>query len=218
MFQEFTKFYTQLELNNNKEWFHAHKAEYDKLNLEFQDFVQNCIYQIANFDPLLKFLTAKECTFRINRDVRFSNNKLPYKTNSSAVFAPGGKKNNSEPAYYFEFNSKGKITIGGGLYMPETSQLLKVRESISEKPKQLKKILNDKLFQSYFPELSGDMVKTIPRGFSKDNPNIELIRYKSYVVFYQDTINNYTDSELNAKIVKIFRAMYPLISYLRSIS
>ena len=102
--------------------------------------------------------------------------------------------------------------------MPETSQLLKVRESISEKPKQLKKILNDKLFQSYFPELSGDMVKTIPRGFSKDNPNIELIRYKSYVVFYQDTINNYTDSELNAKIVKIFRAMYPLISYLRSIS
>jgi uncharacterized protein (TIGR02453 family) len=124
MFQEFTKFYAQLELNNNKEWFHAHKAEYDKLNLEFQDFVQNCIYQIANFDPLLKFLTARECTFRINRDVRFSNNKSPYKTNSSAVFAPGGKKNNSEPAYYFEFNSKGKITIGGGLYMPETSQLL----------------------------------------------------------------------------------------------
>lgn len=218
MFKEFADFYAQLELNNNKEWFHTHKSQYTKLNLEFQDFVQECIYKIANFDPLLKFLVAKECTFRINRDVRFSNNKSPYKTNSSAVFAQGGKRNNSEPAYYFNFNGKGEITIGGGLYMPETSQLLKVRESISAKPEQLKKILNDKVFKNYFPELNGEKVKTTPRGFNKDNPNVELLKYKSYVVFYNDSIDNYTDLELKNKILDVFRVISPLISYLRSIS
>ena len=173
--------------NNNRKWFGEHK---EKLFLpakrEFESFVDALAHAIAKFDPaiakgMIDPRTVK--VFRIYRDARFSKNKSPYKINFGATITPGGM-DGGKPGYYFHIQPGGESFVAGGLYMPTSSKLQKIREDIVKDSKKIKKILNSKIFKKYFKGFSDfvEPLKTAPRGFPKDHPEIDLLRLKSYTV------------------------------------
>src|ERR1700737_4702933 len=120
------KFLGGLKKNNNRPWFEAHRIQYEAARIDFSNFIQLVIDAFQKSDPSLKGLTSKDCLFRINRDVRFSKDKSPYKTNFGAIIKPGGKKS-IYAGYYFHC-SPGTSFAGGGLWMPEVAELKKVRQ------------------------------------------------------------------------------------------
>ena len=215
MLQPYLKFLAELEQNNNREWFDVNRARYKALNEPFQLFVGDLIHRIAQFDPQLKFLTPKECTYRINRDIRFTNDKSPYKTHLGSAFGHLGK-NGSTPGYYFEIRASGQVVIGGGWYMPESAPLYKLRQIISEDAKPLLKILINPAFKAYFGGLSGEMLKTKPKGFSAADPNIGLLRYKNYLAGRRLDVKDFSDEQIAQEIITGFKAIAPLVLYLRA--
>ena len=214
MLQDYTNFLANLAANNNKDWFDIHRSEYKVLKTEFEIFVGDLIPKIAEFDSRLKYLTPKDCTYRINRDVRFSNDKAPYKTHLSAAFGHAGK-NGSAPGYYFELGSNGQIMIGGGWYMIDSPILFKLRTQISENPKTFLQIIQNRDFKMAFEGLNGEQLKTKPKGFDANNPAIDLLRYKNYLASYRSSIVHQTDHEIASEIIKSFKIISPLIKYLR---
>ena len=117
-----------LKKNNNKPWFDANRKKYEASKADFISFVDNTISAITKFDPAVSSLKAKDCIFRINRDIRFSKDKSPYKSNMGAYINPGGKKINT-PGYYFHCEP-GQSFAAGGLYIPEPGVLAKIRQEI----------------------------------------------------------------------------------------
>jgi len=173
-------FLRKLRKNNNREWFEANKNLYLKAKKSFDDFVLQLIHIVKGIDPEIGFPELKDCIFRIYRDIRFSHDKSPFKTNFGAYINRGGK-NAKWAGYYFHIESD-NIFMAGGIYLPEGPVLKAVREAIFDDPVTFKNILNDRKFKSYFPELYGDKLKTVPRGYPKDFPDSDLLKYKSYVV------------------------------------
>jgi len=214
MLQTYMQFLAELDENNNRVWFDENRARYKALNEPFQLFVADLIEKIGTFDERLKFLTPKECTYRINRDIRFSNNKLPYKTHLGSAFGHLGK-NGSCPGYYFQLEHDGTIMIGGGWYMPDSTQLYAMRKIISKDATELLDILEEQKFQKTFGGLNGDMLKTTPKGFNPEDENIELLRYKNYLATKKINVNGFSDENIAAEIIKNFKVISPLIVYLR---
>ena len=124
-------FLKDLEQNNNREWFQANKVHYDTAKAEFETFINSLIPAIAKFDDSVKLITAKECIFRIFRDVRFAKDKSPYKTNFGAFIAKGGRKNHG-PGYYFHLQP-GECFLSGGVWMPSPDIMKKIRQEIFDK-------------------------------------------------------------------------------------
>ncbi|HOK24982.1 MAG TPA: DUF2461 domain-containing protein [Bacteroidales bacterium] len=176
------EFLKALALNNNRDWFEAHRVNYETSRKNFEAFVQAFIDRITEFDPVLKGLEAKSCIFRINRDIRFSNDKSPYKTNFGALIIRGGRKNIHRFAGYYIHLEPGEYMIAGGAYLPPPEWLAAIREKIAEKPEEFLKIIENKDFKKYFGELDDEKLKSAPRGFSPDHPYIELLKFKSYTV------------------------------------
>src|SRR5919199_2897449 len=137
-------FLGKLKQNNNKAWFDANRARYEEARAQFEDFVQLLIAEINKFDDL-GALSAKECIFRINRDIRFSKDKSPYKTNMGASIAPGGKKSTRQ-SYYVHIAPHDRSFLAGGLYMPTPEQLAKFRQAIDRDAARFKRIINAKDF------------------------------------------------------------------------
>ena len=130
--KEYFKFFAELEQNNNKEWFDANRKRYDKhVKTAFKKLVEQIITEVAFVDDSIASLEAKDAIFRINRDIRFSNDKTPYKTQMSAIISPIGKKDKTNPGLYFEIDKSG-INVYGGTYMPDKDQLLNIRNCIAE--------------------------------------------------------------------------------------
>jgi uncharacterized protein (TIGR02453 family) len=174
-------FLKALQKNNNREWFEANKEFYHKSKKSFDNFVLRLIQIVKSIDPQIGSPEPKDCTFRIYRDVRFSKEKSPYKTNFGAYVNRGGK-NSAWAGYYFHIEP-GEIFMSGGIYMPESPILKAIREAISDEPENFKAIIDDPGFKKYFPELYGEQLKTFPQGYPKDHPYIELLKYKSYIVY-----------------------------------
>lgn len=174
-------FLKTLSENNNREWFDENRSEYQKLKLEFENFVSSLITDIALIDPSIGQPAAKDCIFRIFRDVRFSHDKLPYKTNFGAFVANGGRK--SPRAGYYIHIEPGNSMIAGGIYMPQPDLLKKIRQEIYFNAGEFRSILENKNFVSTFGELSSwDKLKRPPKDFPADFPDIDYLRYKSYSV------------------------------------
>ncbi|MCB1160561.1 MAG: DUF2461 domain-containing protein [Leptospiraceae bacterium] len=173
-------FLTELKKNNHKTWFEENKEEFRKSYQDFSEFTEVLIAGIENFDPTLKGVRAKDCIFRIYKDTRFSKDKTPYKTNFGAFMKGGGKKTSSA-GYYLHLEPE-KSFIAAGVYQPPAPELWKIRTAIAEKPEILQKILLEKKLKTEFGELEGERVKTAPKGFSKEHPAIELLRFKSYIL------------------------------------
>ena len=208
-------FLNELNENNNRDWFIDNKDKYETAKNQFEELVNILIMKIKEFDPVLDVNSAKECAFRIYRDVRFSKNKEPYKTNMGAYIAKGGRK--SELAGYYIHIQPGESFAGGGLYCPQTKVLKAVRDDIFHNSSQIKKIINNKEFNTAFPQLYGEKLKTAPKGYPKDFPDIDLLNYKSYTV-----IKPFSDKEILSldfldKVLAVFKIQKPLNDYLNNV-
>ncbi|MCX6281992.1 MAG: DUF2461 domain-containing protein [Bacteroidetes bacterium] len=206
-------FLRQLKENNNREWFQANKKMYDTAKLEMEAFVDNLIPMMAVFEPSIKFVSAKECMFRIFRDVRFSKDKSPYKTNMGAWITKGGRKS-SGPGYYLHIQP-GESMLAGGVYMPETDQLKKIRQEIYYNAEEFKAILENKNAKKYFTGLSDwDKQKLPPRDFPKDFPDIDLLKNRHYTVACMLSDNQVIEKDFSKLVVKVFGLMKPLNVFL----
>jgi uncharacterized protein (TIGR02453 family) len=209
------KFLKDLKKNNNKPWFDAHRKEYDSAKNDFTVFIQSVIDKHSKSDPTIKSITAKECLFRINRDVRFSKDKSPYKTNMGAYINRGGKKS-LFGGYYFHCEP-GQAFVGGGLWMPMPPELNKVRQEIDYNLDKFKKILTSKKFRSVYKDLSRDpeyVLSRVPKGYEADNPAAEYLKMKSFVALTSLKDSDLTSKDLLKKTTAAFEALQPLIEFI----
>ena len=179
--KEIYDFLMNLEKNNNREWFDQNRDIYQKTKLQFLQITEILINEIRTFDKEIPALDPKKCVFRIFRDVRFSNDKRPYKSNYGMFIARDGRKGGN-PGYYFHIQP-GESFIGGGVYMPEPNMLKAIRTEIFNHPADILEILNNPEFSAVFTLYNDDKLKTAPKGFPKDFEHIDLLRYKSYAPF-----------------------------------
>lgn len=207
-------FLTQLQSNNNREWFQQNKNMYEESKKEIELFVNSVIPEIAEFDPDIKFVEAKDCMFRIFRDVRFAKDKSPYKINMGAWITKAGRKSPG-PGYYVHIQP-GESFLAGGVYMPEPDMLKRMRQEIYYNTAEFKAILAEKTFSKYFKGISEmDKQKLAPRDFPKDFPDIDLLKHKHYTVDHPMTDKQITDDGLRNYVVKTFEAMQPLNRFLK---
>jgi len=205
-------FLEQLEKHNNRVWFHENKKQYETAKKEIENFINELIPEVKKFDNEIDILSAKECMFRIYRDVRFSKNKLPYKTNFGAFIAKGGRKGGNA-GYYLHIEPR-KSFLGGGVYMPDPDSLKAIRQEIYYNHTEFKKIINNKIFKKNFNILEGEKLKRPPKDFPAGFPDIELLKYKSYVVLHGITDEDIKSANFFKYILIIFKAMYPLNCFL----
>ena len=210
------KFLKDLEQNNNRDWFQANKKSFEAAQDNVTALAGYLIGEIGKFDPAVASLDPKSCVFRIYRDIRFSKDKSPYKTNLGAYISPGGRKS-MQPGYYIHIQP-GQFFVAAGKHMPDASELLKIRTAIASDPKAFKKIVEKRSFVENFGELHGESLSRPPKGFTEDSPVIEYLKLKSYTVA-KDYCNNklITSAEFPKPIVKDFKAMFPLVNYLRKV-
>ncbi len=205
-------FLGELNENNNREWFQANKDWYQEARAQFDALVENVIKGITAFDNDLQLLTAKDCTFRIYRDVRFSKNKVPYKTNMGAAFSKGGRK--SKYASYYLHIEPGNCFVGGGKWMPASDELKSIRYEIFNFPQEFIKILEAKDFKEAFGELSGDKLIRPPKDFPADFPYIELIKFKSFTAGRQLSDELVKSKDILPVTLKYLEILNPFIKYL----
>jgi len=211
-------FLNSLKRNNNREWFHKNKALYDSAKKEFEIFVNLLINEVHKIDKEVVSITAKDCVFRIYRDVRFSRDKSPYKTNFGAFIVKGGK--NSGNAGYYLHVEPGNCFLGGGVYMPPSNILKAIRTEIYENTEEFKSIIQDSTFRKKFEKIyDDDQLKSPPRGFPKDFPDIDLLKYKNYTIIKSVTDQMIQRELFIDEIRTTFKAMYPFNQYInRAIS
>ena len=209
------KFLKDLKKNNDKSWFDAHRTQYEAAKKNFEQFIQAVIDKHSKQDASIKEQTAKSSMFRINRDVRFSKDKSPYKTNFGASINRGGKKS-IYAGYYFHCEP-GESFVGGGLWMPMPPETKKIRQEIDYCFDEFKKIVSNKKFQAVYGNLyqGEDVALTrVPQGFEKDNPAGEYLKLKSWLAMQQLKDSDLTTDGLVKKTVAAFEALQPLLMFL----
>jgi len=209
------RFLTQLKKNNNKAWFDAHRPQYEAAKIDFSNFIQLLIDALQKTDTTITGLTSKECMFRINRDVRFSKNKQPYKTNFGASIKRGGRKS-SFAGYYFHCEP-GNSFIGGGLWMPEAAQLKNVRQEIDYNWDEFQSILKEKNFKKFYGDLykaNEVSLSTMPKGYEKDNPAADYIKLKSFIAETSVSDEELTKASLHKKTLAAFEALQPMLDFI----
>jgi len=211
--RELLDFLKNLRENNNKEWFHAQKPVYQSVRREFEAYVGLLIAGIAGFDEGVKSLDPKSCMFRINRDIRFSNDKSPYKKNFGAFIAPGGRKGGNA-GYYLHIEA-GASFAAGGVYMPSSAALKAIRNEIYHHVDEFIEILNEPGFKKHFGELDPiEKLKTAPKGFPKDFEQIDLLNHKHYTASKPLSDELVTSESLTDEILGAFEALYPMNYFL----
>jgi uncharacterized protein (TIGR02453 family) len=208
------KFLKELERNNNKPWFEANRGRYESARADLNDLIAGLIPAIAKFDPPIGSLAVKDCTFRINRDVRFSKDKRPYKNNMAAYFSQGGKKA-SGAGYYFHCQP-GQSYAAGGFYSPLPPELAKIRQEIDYGFEEWKGIISKKRFKTSFTKGVDGMEYLVraPKGYDEDNPAIEFLKMKHFVVSSPITDEMLQSKSLAGQVAKLFETMKPMIDFL----
>lgn len=195
---------------------HAHKEEFLEAKAEFDFLVQEIIARLSVWDEKLPMLEPKETTFRFNRDIRFSDNKKPYKENFASYISYDGKKG-ILPGYYLHV-SPTEVFVAGGLWYPDADELALVRRAIDERGDELMKILDEKKFKKTFGELSDEgSLKRVPKGYSPDHEFADLLKFKSFVVRKKFTVSDVTEKGFGKKVDEAFRVMKPFNHFLREI-
>jgi len=211
--KETIDFLKKIKKNNSKEWFETNRGSYLSAKENYLGFVAEVLNKLKSIDTTLQDIQPKNCVFRINRDVRFSANKDPYKTNFGASFSKGGKKV-SCAGYYFHLEPSACF-IGGGYWMPLAEDLNKIRQEIDYNFEEFTKIINSKTFVSAFGTLdTKEKLVRPPKGYEKDNPAIELLKLKNFIVIASIEDNELLDEKLIPKVVSHFKAMKPLVDFL----
>jgi uncharacterized protein (TIGR02453 family) len=210
-------FLKQLKVNNNRDWFLQNKPSYLAAKKNFEAFTQELIDRIVKFEPVLKGLEASSCTYRINRDIRFTNDKSPYKSHFGAFIVKGGKQNGDKYAGYYFHVEPGNSLIAGGAYMPPAPWLAAIREKIDEEGDSLLKIIGSKDFKSTFGSIEGEKLKTAPKGFPKDHPHIDLLRMKSFLVERSVSDNEVLSEECLDMVVRAAKTMKPFNDFMNEL-
>jgi uncharacterized protein (TIGR02453 family) len=210
------RFLSQLKENNNKPWFDAHRAQYEAAKIDFSNFIQFVIEAVQKWDTTITGLTSKDCLFRINRDVRFSKDKTPYKAHFGASIKRGSKKS-PFAGYYFHLEPGGKSFIGGGMWMPEAPALKNMRQEIDYNWEQFKSIITTKDFKKVYTDLykgNDQRLSSMPKGYEKDNPAIDYLKLKSFFGETRVADEELTKATLHKKTVSAFQTLYPFICFI----
>lgn len=206
------EFLTDLSANNNREWYYANKDRYNESREKILFLTEVLINEIRKFDREIPALDPKDCVFRIFRDVRFSNDKRPYKTNFGAFISKGGRKGLFS-GYYFHVDPEGSFA-GGGVYMPAAEPLKAIRGYMAEHGAEFLEIINDDNFKATYPEMFDDQLKTAPKGFPKDHEFIDLLKYKSFVFSHSLSNSDLMKDNLIEQIVRSFQKLHPVNAFL----
>ena len=212
--KETLAFLKKLDKNNNRDWFQANKKAFDSAHDNLIAFTDYLIGEAGKFDDAIAAIDPKSCVFRIYRDVRFSKDKSPYKTNLGAYISPGGRKS-MQPGYYFHIQP-GQSFIAGGKHMPDGPETLKIRNAIAGGTDEFLKIIKKKSFRAQFGEMRGDRLKSAPKGFDPDHKAVEYLKLKEFMAFaelHDDKV--LTSAEFPKYLVKMMKEMYPLVAFLR---
>lgn len=206
---EVFQFLEDIKVNNNRDWFNAHKDRYKTQYDQFKKFAEAVTDEMKTYDEI-----ESHKVFRIYRDVRFSKDKSPYKSNFSGFMVRATKWKRG--GYYFHLEP-GNTFIAGGFWQPNSADLKRIRQEIAADDQSLRKLLAEPSFIKTFGALKGDKVKTAPKGFSKDHPAIDLLRYKQYLL-----VHNFTDKEavapdFAAKLAKTYSEMLPFLTYMSDV-
>ncbi len=210
-------FLKTVKKNNNREWFDKNKEKYLAAKQNIDVMTHALIKSFSGFDKKLVGLKAKDCVFRIYRDVRFSKNKDPYKSNMGCAISPGGRK--AEEAGFYIHIEPGKSFLAGGRWMPSSDHLKKIRQEIDYNGKQLHKILSDKNFKKYFGKMDeSDEYKLSrpPKGYDKEHPDVELLKLSSYIVWHEYNDKDLTSKSFLKKIMKGAKIMKPFLDFLNT--
>ena len=207
-------FLRDLKKNNNREWFQANRIRYEECRAEHLEFIETLISGAGLFDPELGPVNPKSTVFRINRDIRFSKDKSPYKTHFGAFINRYGRSL-EKAGYYFHLEPGGSF-IGGGIYRPGSDVLKKIRQEIFEDPEEFSGIVREKKFREFFGGLSDDRLVNAPKGYPKDFEYIDLLKYKSYMVSRELEDEQVTSDGLADIVLKGMRIMYPMIRFVNN--
>lgn len=208
--QDTLQFLKDLKAHNDRDWFNTHKELYLAHYAQVEQFADALLHEMNRHD-VIETPTGRKSLHRIYRDTRFSKEKTPYKTNWSGNFKRASKLRRG--GYYFHIEP-GNSFVAGGFWGPEPVDLKRIRDEFAYDAAPLRKILKSKAFTSYFGSLQGEQVRTTPRGYSADDPAIDLIRYKQFLL-----IRHFTDREVLAgdfvkQVNDTFKAMRPFFDYM----
>lgn len=214
--QMILQYLTSLKANNDREWYHAHKAEYQQATAQFEQLVQALILRIGEFDSSVLAHTPKDLTFKLVRDTRFSHDKSPYNPAFRAHIAPKGKLP-IPVGYYLMLKPGGDSFLGGGLFADMFKDATRMmRDHISEHGEEWEEIITAPAFQEHFT-VGGSKLKKVPAGYREDHPQAEYLKHKSWYLEYPLQDKELTDSEgFLTKAADIFRLMKPFNDYLNT--
>ena len=202
-------FYKDLDKNNNREWFESHKPRFKALESEVKDFNEIVKFGLEETDDI-----EKVKMFRIYRDVRFSKNKTPYKTHFGVSFHR--KKPNLRGSYYMHLAPQNSF-IASGFWNPNPMDLLRIRKDLEMDAQELRDVITDFTFKKVWGELQGDVVKTSPKGFNIDHPNIDLIRHKQFLFIKRFDDKSVLSSDFQKEVIKSFTAIRPFFDLMTNV-
>ncbi len=219
--RDLTQFLTELGENNNRPWFIMNKPRYDILRAEFLDIVTELIRELGKFDPLVAGCNPKKAMFRINRDIRFSNDRSPYKTRFSAGITPNDKRRPSAgggSTYYFHIDGDGTLGIGAGEYLPPADRLRAIRQNVVNDATGFAKLLKNKQLRASYGDLpEDDKLQRPPKGFDPAHPHIEYLKLKSFFVWTEVKLELNAPEKLVPQLGRAFKDASALVSWLRSV-
>jgi len=208
-------FLEDLIANNNTDWMHANKKRYENYKKDYYNFIASLLAEMKPLDKTLEPLEVKNCTFRINRDIRFSKDKSPYKTNMGVWFTQNKFRKNS-PGYYVHFE-KGNSFIAGGVWCPEPEELKKIRKEIAYFHEDLEAIVEDKNFKKEFSTLTSDESNTLkkaPKDFDPNHPAIAFLKLKSFTASTKIDDTLFTNDNFSKIVAQKLIALKPLNDFL----
>ncbi len=208
-------FLKKLRKNNNKEWFDANRSTYEEVKSEIKALVVKTIDAIAVFDPSIAALEPKDCVFRINRDIRFSKDKTPYKTSLGCIVAPGGKKS-IKSCYYIHIEPD-NCFIAGGIHMPQPDQLKMIRQEIDYSGDQLNALFKSKSFSKYFKTFDQELkLIRIPKGYDDMHAHADLLKLKSFTVTLPIDETVFTKGDIIKTAIPAFKELLKLNTFLNT--
>mgnify|MGYP000282217500 CR=1 FL=1 len=209
------QFLEDLKANNNRDWFLENKKRYETVKKDYHQMVSDFLDAMKPLDPALEMLEVKNCTFRINRDIRFSKDKTPYKTHMG-VWLSSGVKGQNRAGYYVHIE-EGASFIAGGFYAPESEDLKKVRKEIAFFYEDLEEILAEKNFKKIFMDFDRNersILKNPPRGYEKEHPAIELLKLKSFEASQKFDVSEVLEKDFVSKMSKKLIVLKPLNEFI----
>ena len=207
------QFLIDLKNNNDRDWFASNKKRYEQELQNMIAFADLLLGKMKEHDNI-ETETGKKSLHRIYRDTRFSKDKTPYKTNLSGSFKRATKL--LRGGYYFHIEP-GNVFVGGGFWGPEPADLKRVRVDIAADDTEMRAIINSPSFKKYFGELKGEQLKTAPKGFDKEHPAVDLLRYKQFLLGHHFTDVEAMQPDFADKVNEVFKAMRPFFNYMSEV-